>query len=182
VRWGPGEAWAIVEGAAAAVSEAFDVPVRDYRGRKGQVFYASPQQPDVPAALRDGVNSLGRILGYTPHHVATAGMLPTDVPKQGLTPDALLTTYNAKPLADAGFTGKGATIVFFEFDGYDQGDLDAFSEMSGLPKFTPVLIGGQPGPSHGETVMDLEVAHAIAPDAQMVVVNARPTVEGDGAY
>ena len=28
--------------------------------------------------------------------------------------------------------------------------------------------------------MDLEVAHAIAPDAQKVVINARPTVEGDG--
>jgi kumamolisin len=182
VRWRPSEAWAIVEGAADDVGRAFDIPVRDYRGRKGQVFYASPQQPDVPAELRDGVNSLGRILGYTPHHMATPGMLPMDVPKQGLTPDALLTTYNAKPLAAAGFTGKGATIVFFEFDGYEQGDLDAFSVMSGLPKFTPVLIGGQPGPSHGETVMDLEVAHAIAPDARMVVVNARPTVEGDGAY
>ena len=54
--------------------------------------------------------------------------------------------------------------------------------MSGLPKFTPVLIGGQPGPAHGETVMDLEVAHAIAPDARLVVVNALPTVTGDGAY
>jgi kumamolisin len=51
-----------------------------------------------------------------------------------------------------------------------------------LPRFTPVLVGGQPGPSGAETVMDLEVAHAIAPDAQKVVVNARPTVEGDGAY
>jgi kumamolisin len=30
--------------------------------------------------------------------------------------------------------------------------------------------------------MDLQVAHAIAPDAQLVVVNARPTVEGDGGY
>ena len=30
--------------------------------------------------------------------------------------------------------------------------------------------------------MDLEVAHAVAPDARKVVVNARPTVEGDGAY
>jgi kumamolisin len=182
VRWRPGETWAIVEGGADEVAGAFGVPVHDYRGRKGQVFYASPQQPDVPAPLRDGVSSLGRILGYTPHHMARPGMLPMEVPKQGLTPDALLTAYNAKPLAQAGFTGKGATIVFFEFDGYDQSDLDSFSEMSGLPKFTPVLIGGQPGPSHGETVMDLEVAHAIAPDAQMVVVNARPTVEGDGAY
>ena len=54
--------------------------------------------------------------------------------------------------------------------------------MTGLPKFTPVLIGGQPGPAHGETVMDLEVAHAIAPDARLVVVNALPTVAGDGTY
>lgn len=182
VRWRPGNAWAIVEGGADDVARAFDVPVHDYRGRKGQVFYASRQQPDVPAPLHAEVTSLGRILGYTPHHMARPGFLPLDVPKQGLTPDALLNAYNAKPLADAGFTGKGATIVFFEFDGYDQSDLDAFSEMSGLPKFTPVLIGGQPGPAHGETVMDLEVAHAIAPDAQLVVVNARPTVEGDGAY
>ena len=30
--------------------------------------------------------------------------------------------------------------------------------------------------------MDLEVAHAIAPDAQMVVVNARPTLEGGRTY
>jgi kumamolisin len=30
--------------------------------------------------------------------------------------------------------------------------------------------------------MDLEVAHAIAPDAAKVVINARPTVEGDGAF
>jgi kumamolisin len=30
--------------------------------------------------------------------------------------------------------------------------------------------------------MDLEVAHAIAPDATKVVVNARPTVEGEGGY
>jgi kumamolisin len=182
VRWKPAQEWAIVEGAADDVARAFDVPVRDYRGRKGQVFYASPRQPEVPGLLSGDVTSLGRILGYTPHHMARPEMLSEDVPSKGLTPDALLTAYNAKPLADAGFTGKGATIVFFEFDGYDQNDLDAFAAMSGLPKFTPVLIGGQPGPSHGETVMDVQVAHAIAPDAQIVIVNARPTVEGDGAY
>ncbi len=182
VRWRPGDQWAIVEGAAAAVAQAFGVPIHDYRGRKGQVFYASTEQPSVPAALAGSVTALGRILGYTPHHLASPRILPLDVPKQGLTPDALLTAYNANPLAAAGFTGKGDTIVFFEFDGYDQKDLDTYSETSGLPKFTPVLIGGQPGPSRGETVMDLEVAHGIAPDARLVVVNARPTVEGDGAY
>jgi kumamolisin len=182
VRWRPGDEWAIVEGAAQDMATAFDVPVNDYRGRKGQVFYASPRQPSVPEPLRGAVTALGRILGYTPHREATPGFLPLDVPNQGLRPNALLEAYNAKPLAAAGLTGKGATIVFFEFSGYDQNDLDTFADSSGLPRFTPVLVGGQPGPSGAETVMDLEVAHAIAPDAQKVVVNARPTVEGDGAY
>src|SRR6202171_782662 len=182
VRWRPGDKWAIVEGAAQDVAAAFEVPVNDYRGRKGQVFYASAQQPPVPQPLRGVVTALGRILGFTPHHAARPGFLPLDVPKQGLRPNALLEAYNATPLAAAGFTGKGATIVFFSFSGYDQKDLDTFADSSGLPRFTPVLVGGQPGPPGAETAMDLEVAHAIAPDAQKVVVNARPTVEGDGAY
>jgi kumamolisin len=182
VRWRPGDGWAVVEGAAPDVAAAFDLPVNDYRGRKGQVFYASPRQPAVPEPLRDVVTGLGRILGYTPHHESTPRFLPLDVPTGGLGPKALLEAYSANPLAAAGFTGKGTTIVFFEFSGYEQVDLDKFADSSGLPRFTPVLVGGQPGPSGAETVMDLEVAHAIAPDAQKVVVNARPTVEGDGAY
>ena len=182
VRWRPGDTWAVVEGAARDVATAFEVPVNDYRGRKGQVFYASPRQPSVPEPLRGVATALGRILGYTPHREASPGFLPLDVPSRGLSPNALLEAYNAKPLAAAGFTGKGTTIVFFEFGGYSQEDLDTFADSSGLPRFTPVLVGGQPGPSGAETVMDLEVAHAIAPDAQKVVVNARPTVEGDGAY
>ena len=182
VRWRPDDAWAIVEGAAQDLAKGFGVPVHDYRGRKGQVFYASSQQPSVPVPLRDVVTGVGRVLGYSPHHLARPWIFPLDVPRQGLTPQTLLTAYNATPLAQEGFTGKGATIVFFEFDGYDQADLDGYAQMTGLPKFTPVLIGGQPGPAHGETVMDLEVAHAIAPDARLVVVNTLPTVTGDGAY
>ena len=166
VRWRPGDDWAIVEGTAADVASAFDVTVHNYRGRKGQVFYASPQQPSVPAPLRGEVAELGRILGYSPHHLARPSILAQDVPMRGLTPDALSTTYNANRLAAAGFTGKGITIVIFAFDGYDQADLDLFATTFGLPKFTPIVVGGQPGEPQGETTMDLEVVHAIAPDAQ----------------
>jgi kumamolisin len=182
VRWRSGDAWAIVEGAAERVAEAFAVPVNDYRNRKGRVFYASPEQPGVPEPLRGVVTGMGRLLGFTPHRMAGPGFLPLDVQKGGLTPGGLLRAYNANPLAEAGFTGKGATIVFFAFDSADQQDLDTFADTSGLPRFTPVVVGGQPAEEHGETAMDLQVAHAIAPDAQLVVVNARPTVEGDGAY
>ncbi|MCW2556009.1 MAG: hypothetical protein JWR78_5790 [Mycobacterium sp.] len=182
VRWQPGEEWAVVEGAPPDVAEAFDVPVHDYRGMQGQVFYASAQQPEVPAAVLNTVSDLGRILGYTPHREARPDMIPLDVPGQGLTPNALLTAYNANPLAAAGITGQGQTIVFFAFSGYDQGDLDDFAAMSGLPPLKPILVGGQPSESRAETVMDLEVAHAIAPDARMVVINARPTLEGGRTY
>ncbi|RDH74211.1 peptidase S53 [Mycolicibacterium moriokaense] len=182
VRWNPGEAWAIVEGHGGDMARAFGVPVHDYRGRKGQVFYASAEQPTVPAALTDAVTGLGRIMGYTPHRTNRPDNMPLDVPRGGLTPAGLLDAYNAGPLARQGHTGKGETIVFFEFDGFDQRDLDKFADTSGLPRFTPEVIGGIPDEAHGETTMDLQVAHAIAPDAHLVVINARPTLVADGAY
>ncbi|WP_404825090.1 S53 family peptidase [Mycolicibacterium gadium] len=182
VRTRPGDAWAIVEGPAAQLARAFDVPIHDYRGRKGQVFYASTQQASIPSPLRGVVAGVGRINSYTAHHMKRPGFLPLDVRWGGLTPDGLLQAYNADPLAAQGITGKGQTIVFFAFDSADQEDLDLFADTSELPRFTPVIVGGKPEEQHGETAMDLQVAHAIAPDARLVVVNARPTVQGDGAF
>jgi kumamolisin len=172
VRWQAGADWAYLEGAPADVARALNVAVHDYRSRSGQVFYASARQPSVPPPLRAEVGELGRILGYHLMHRAKPPNIPLDVPRGGLTPRQLVRTYNAEPLAAAGFTGKGQTIVFFEIDGYRQGDLDYWADRSGLPRFTPTLIGGQPDKPGGETPMDLEVAHAIAPDANLVVVNA----------
>ena len=182
VNWRSGDGWAIVEGTPDDVAGAFGVEVHDYRGMKGQEFYASPQQPQVPPALRTEVTQMGRILSYTPHHESLPRDIPLEVPDRGLTPTALLNTYNAAGLARDGFTGKGTTIVIFAFNGFGQDDLDMFSTQFGLPQFTPTVVGDQLPEPYGETTMDLEVAHAIAPDAQKVVVNARPTVEGDGAF
>src|SRR5262249_36221691 len=142
VRWRPGERWAVVEGAAENVARAFDVEVHDYRGQRGQVFYASPQQPSIPEPLRAEVAEFGRILGYTPHHTSRPSFIPLDVPDKGLTPSDLLTTYNVNTLAADGYTGKGTTIVFFAFDGFDQADLDTFAASYSLPKFTPTVVGG----------------------------------------
>ena len=99
VQWRPGDDWVVVEGSPNAVERAFDVSVRDYQGRKGQHFYASPHQPSVPEHLRGEVSEIGRILSYTPHHMSRPDHFPLDVPDQGLTPDALLNTYNADDLA-----------------------------------------------------------------------------------
>jgi kumamolisin len=70
VQWRPADTWAVVTGAPADVASAFGVPVHDYRDPRGTVFYASPQQPPIPAPARGEVGGLGRILGYSPHHLA----------------------------------------------------------------------------------------------------------------
>jgi kumamolisin len=182
VRWRPGDGWAFITGSASALATAFDLAVHEYRGRRGQQFYASPQQPQVPASLRAEISDLGRILSFTPFHDARPSPMPLDVPGQGLSPEALLRTYDVGSLAQKGFTGKGQTVVVFAFDGFDQPDLDLFASMFGLPKFTPDVVGGMASQRTGEATMDLEAIHAMAPDAKTVLVNARPTVEGAGSY
>ncbi|CAN5539916.1 S53 family peptidase [soil metagenome] len=181
VGWRTGDTWAVLRGSPADIASAFRLTVDDYRGREGQVFYASPQQPAIPASLSNEVAGLGRILSYSPYHSKSPSILPPrDVPNHSLSPAALRTTYNVTPLNMAGYTGKGVTVAVFAFDGFDQPDLDMYADMFDLPRFTPEVIGGMPDRRSGEAAMDLQVVHAIAPDARKVLVNARSTVEGDG--
>ncbi len=183
VRWRDGDDWASLEGSPSAVAGALRVPVRDYRIRRGpdagRVFYASPQQPGVPAALRGEVSGLGRILGYLPNREARPMPPPLDVPDGGLLPRQLLTAYNAIPLVEEGITGEGQTVVVFAFDGYDQQDMDSFAEWFEVQPLDLQVVGGMPEQRSGEATMDLQVIHAVAPDAKLVLVNARPTFEGD---
>ena len=102
---------------------------------KAGVFYASPQQPEIPAAIANDVAELGRILSYIPHHESAPFIVPLDVPDRGLPPAGLVRTYNASPLRDGGYTGGGTTVLVFAFDGFDQEDLDMFATSFDLPKF-----------------------------------------------
>lgn len=182
-RWRKGDDWAVIEGAPKAVAGAFGLAVRDYRAGAGpdpgRIFYASPQQPGIPAAARSEVSGVGRILGYVPYSESMPSP-PREVPGGGLAPHQLLNAYNATPLAAEGFTGKGRTVVVFAFDGFLQSDMDAFADSFDLPRFTPEVIGGMPRERTGEANMNLQVIHAIAPDAKLVMVNARPTVDHEG--
>lgn len=180
VRWRDGDQWAVVEGPAPAVADAFGLEVHDYRGPDG-VFYASPQQPTVPVSARAEVSGVGRILGYLPYREGLPPTPPLDVPDGGLLPTQLLTAYNADPLTDAGYTGAGTTVVVFSFDGFDQPDMDSFADWFNLPSFTPEVVGGMPAQRTGESTMDLQMIHAVAPNAKLVMVNARPTVEDGGS-
>lgn len=186
VRWRDGDGWAVIEGTAGAVTKAFGIAVRQYQIRhgpeQGRTFYASPQQPQVPRRARTDVAGLGRVLGYLPYRENRPPSPPLDVPDGGLLPNQLVRAYNATPLIDAGYDGKGVTVVVFAFDGFDQTDMDNFAEWFRVPRFVPEVVGGMPEQRSGEATMDLQMIHAIAPAARLVLVNARSSVEGDGGF
>jgi kumamolisin len=92
---------------------------------------------------------------------------------EGYRPAALMRAYNILPLHQHKLLGQGQTISFVEVDGIDQNDLGYFDHTYRLPPadlqvYVPQGTNGQlaPGP---ETSMDLEYAHAIAPDAKLQV-------------
>lgn len=186
VRWRDGDDWAVVDGAPDAVGAALGVAVHDYRiqagPEPGRVFYASRRQPSVPRAVRAEVAGFGRILSYLPYRESRPPMPPLDVPDGGLLPNQLLKAYNATPLTEAGYTGKGITVVVFAFDGFDQADMDSFADWFDLPPLTPEVVGGMAPQRSGEATMDLQVIHAVAPDAKLVLVNSRPSVENGGGF
>ncbi|MCC3767763.1 S53 family peptidase [Streptomyces sp. UNOC14_S4] len=91
--------------------------------------------------------------------------------------------YHLDPLYKAGITGKGRTIVIVDSFGSPtiQHDLDVYSKQFGIPstKVQVVKWGNVPAfdPKNsemtgwaGETTLDVQMAHAVAPDAKIVLV------------
>ncbi len=73
-------------------------------------------------------------------------------------------------------------MVVFAFDGFNQPDMDSFATLFEVPPITVEVMGPMPEQRSGEATMDLQMIHAVAPDAKLVLVNSRPTVEGDGGF
>ncbi|MCL6668729.1 S53 family peptidase [Streptomyces panaciradicis] len=99
------------------------------------------------------------------------------------TPLQYRTAYDLDALYSKGVTGKGRTIVIVDSYGSPtvQHDLDVYSKQFGLPstKVKVVKWGHVPAfdPKNsdmtgwaGETTLDVEMAHAVAPAAKIVVV------------
>lgn len=79
--------------------------------------------------------------------------------------------YGVTPLLNAGVTGAGQTIALVELDGFDMADIQAFDAANNLPDpdVQTTYVGGNSFrlPMQGETTMDLEWAHALAPGAKI---------------
>ncbi len=169
--WFPGQPTVLLAASPAVLGRALGVHIDDFRLAGHGVFYASRQTGQVPVSLRGEVTALGRISSFG--QVQPVGVQPEGVPVGGLSPGGFASAYDIRPLWANGDLGAGQTIVFFEVDGYSAADLAAYATRFGLPPFASPLphIGPLNLKSAGESDMDLEAAHGIAPAANLVYVN-----------
>ena len=106
-------------------------------------------------------------------------------------PDQIRAAYNVAPLYKQGITGKGATIVIVDSFGSPtiQNDLSVFDKQFGYPDPPSFKIITPAGPGHdratdmtgwaGETTLDVEYAHTLAPGANILLVET-PDAETEG--
>src|SRR5260221_1569074 len=108
------------------------------------------------------------------------------------TPHALRVAYGLEALTKQGFTGKGQTVVDIVSYGSPtlQQDINVFDKQFGLPPITikvlaplgTVAFNPQNNEMVGwalETTLDVQIIHAIAPDAGIVVMTS-PVDETEG--
>lgn len=163
--WRPGNAWLSVGGRAADVGRTFAVSFHRFQSRSSVDFIAALGPPVIPTAWRRLIRSVDTLSDYSRFR-------PSAVRAGGMTADDINGGYNMKPLRDLGIDGSGQTIVItVPADGYRQESLDAFTTRFGLPPIAPVNMADDPEQIEpvGELEMDLEVVHAIAPGARLVV-------------
>src|SRR6266516_561783 len=130
----------------------------------------------------------------SPSPTSTAiAVCPASLGTNCRTPYDMRVAYSVQSLLERGFTGKGQTIVDIVSYGSPtlQQDMDVLDQQFGLPPITINVLSplGTKPVDHptvkdlagwaGETTLDVQIIHAIAPDAAIVVLTS-PVNETEG--
>ncbi|MBF6590418.1 MAG: S53 family peptidase [Ktedonobacterales bacterium] len=152
----------------------------------------------LPLFLLAACSTAGQSTAATPTPTPTVMASPTTTSGTGIpgrhayTPEQMRAAYGVTALYDKGFRGKGQTVVVIDSFGSPtlQQDMDTFNQHYGLPAITLKILaplGTKPYDSNnkemrgwvGETSEDVELIHAIAPDAAITVLTS-PVDETEG--
>ena len=188
----PGQGIIKLRGSVEQMKAAFKVDLLQYtdkdgtkfRGRKGSIYV-----PKELAKVVEGIFGLDNRPVATPKFQVSGSNGGTTIlfaPHTGNTP------FNPNQLAGiynfpAGVKGKGQSIAIIELGGgFRTADITAYFLSLGIPKPNVVAIsvdGAHNSPSNansadGEVMLDIEVAGAIAPQANIVVYFAPNTNQG----
>jgi subtilase family serine protease len=181
--WRPGSSLIAADGPAPLAAALLSVDIESYRLANGTVFYATLDQPRIPTVLANVAASVSGLDNYRRARSFA-------VRRGGLTPTDILSFYNLQPLRQTGLDGTGQTIVLPEIDDLPNlDDLNKFATEFSLPPFDSLLTikrdpnWGTPEKPQGETVLDLEIIHEVAPNAKLVIyLSAADFGHGDRAF
>ena len=177
-----------VQGSVAAAERAFGVKIRIYRGRNGRTFRAPAGPTRLPASIAGAVQAVGGL--------DTALRLQPAFRRRGSDPASVTASctgtkdqfanlagaYNYQPLLTGGNNGQNESIALLEFSNYHNSDVTNFTSCMGLttPQINELVDGGATSVNDNvEVTLDIEVAMAAAPQAQVYVYKA-PNNVADG--
>ncbi len=140
---------------------------------------STAKTPPRPITLSSDNQPFYHAAGSLPSYQYCVSHLTTSC----LSPEAIQQAFHLNPLYRSGYDGKGQTIVLLD-SGHTttlQADLHHFDQTWGLPDSTLTIVEphGPPTPyicpggidyPEGESTLDIEWAHAIAPGAKIVIV------------
>src|SRR5271170_7029949 len=177
----------VMRGTAQAMEAAFGIELHDYErdGRKFHGFKGSISMPATHADVVETVMGLDCRPIAKPHHRFRDDKKKKKKPKPdpSFTPVQIASLYNFP----TGVDGSGQTIGIIELGGgYNASDLQTYFSGLGItpPNVVSVSVDGgvnaptTPDSADGEVALDIEVAGAVAPGANIAVYFTTNTAQG----
>lgn len=183
-------------GSVITVARAFNTSFGNfYDSFSKKTSFGVTVNPSLPNSLVGKVSYIGGLTSRnffrpaTPHAPdAPVQQSAEQTRRSGFTPQQIRTAYGSEGLVAQGISGKGLTIGILLFDAFfEQSDIDNFSNTYGLPKKNVTLVGSLSAPGnpnydfglYAETNVDLQWAHASAPDADLVLYSESVNTDAD---
>jgi len=181
------------KGPAKTVQSAFATSVSNYHDNKtDKDFTANDTAPSVDASVAgliggiSGLNNHYQLHSYTKAPQAGSPKVGGG-PGGGYTAQELRSAYGVDKLVGAGTDGAGQSIAMLEFSHFTQANITKYDQQYATGSPTPTVVkvdSGDDDTAGGgvtEVELDIEVAHAIAPKANVAVYEAPNSDAGEGA-
>lgn len=178
----------VLRGTIQLMCEAFSVSLAQYTAPGGQIFRGRSGCLHIPKELEGKIEG---IFGLDNRPVAAPHFRIKKTKKGTFAPQQAGVSYNPNDVAvmydyPAGKTGKGQCIALIELGGgYRTADLNTYFNGLSIPPPAIKAVGvdgaaNTPGTvdNDGEVMLDIEVAGAVSPGAQIVVYFAPNTDQG----
>jgi kumamolisin len=178
-------------GRVGQIRTAFGTTIGRYvDDRDHRAFYANDTAPTLPSEIAAVVQGVAGLDDHAVrHHGAVTARMPVTPhsgPLGGYTPSELRSAYAINSLSTGGIDGTGISVGVWEFDGFQQANIDKYDSQYGLSSPAPSTrsvdganYNSSPGEGQNEVELDIEVIRAVASKATQTVYEAPNTDAGE---